>query len=143
MDVLKQAVSIPIFGSVIWLAWVRAQAYGAALLAALLMSFLLLAIAGWFLGRWPAKRWATVVAALILLAVVAMSVVRPRELASLPEPPAQLLSESAAARSAVGSHGRPMRVQKRARGRPAGVCGFHRELVPELPGERARGPGPA
>ncbi len=59
MDVLKQAISVPIFATVIWLAWVLAQAYGAALLAALLASFLLLAIAGWFLGRWPAKRWAT------------------------------------------------------------------------------------
>ncbi len=36
MDVLKQAVSVPIFATVIWLAWVIAQAYGAALLAALL-----------------------------------------------------------------------------------------------------------
>jgi thiol:disulfide interchange protein DsbD len=88
MDVLKQAVSVPIFATVIWLAWVLAQAYGAPLLAALLTSFLLLAIAGWFLGRWPAKRWATAVAALILLAVVAVSVVAPRELAAAPEAPA-------------------------------------------------------
>ena len=36
MEVLKQAVSVPIFVTVIWLAWVVAQAYGAALLAALL-----------------------------------------------------------------------------------------------------------
>ncbi len=73
MDILKQAVSVPIFVTVIWLAWVVAQAYGAALLAALLASFLLLAIAGWFLGRWPVKRWATVTASLIVLAVVALS----------------------------------------------------------------------
>ncbi len=63
MEVLKQAVSIPIFATVIWLAWVLAQGYGANMLAALLGSFLLLAVAGWFLGRWPAKglgygRWA-------------------------------------------------------------------------------------
>ena len=64
MEVLRQAVSVPIFATVIWLAWVLAQAYGAGLLAALLASFLLLAIAGWFLGRWPAKRWASAVAAL-------------------------------------------------------------------------------
>ena len=38
MDVLKQAVSVPIFATVIWLAWVLAQAYGAALLLALLVS---------------------------------------------------------------------------------------------------------
>jgi thiol:disulfide interchange protein/DsbC/DsbD-like thiol-disulfide interchange protein len=74
MEVLKQAVSIPIFGTVIWLAWVVANAYGAALLAALLASFLLLAIAGWFLGRWPAKRWSATLAALIALCVVCLSV---------------------------------------------------------------------
>ncbi len=81
MEVLRQAVSVPIFATVIWLAWVLAKAYGASLLAALLGSFLLLAVAGWFLGRWPAKRWATVVAALILLGVVALSVIAPDKLA--------------------------------------------------------------
>jgi thiol:disulfide interchange protein DsbD len=74
MEVLRQAVSIPIFITVIGLAWVLAEAYGAGTLAALLASFLLLAIAGWFLGRWPAKRWATVVAGLILLGVVGLAV---------------------------------------------------------------------
>ena len=60
MDVLKQAVSLLIFGTVIWLAWVIAQAYGADVACrAAVESSLLLAIAGWFLGRWPAKRWAT------------------------------------------------------------------------------------
>jgi thiol:disulfide interchange protein/DsbC/DsbD-like thiol-disulfide interchange protein len=74
MEVLKQAVSVPIFGTVIWLAWVLANAYGASVLAALLLSFLLLAIAGWFLGRWPAKRWSGVIAGVILLCVVGLSV---------------------------------------------------------------------
>src|SRR5208283_934508 len=70
---LRQAVAVPIFATVIWLAWVLAQAYGPAVLAALLASFLLLAIAGWFLGRWPAKRWSTTVAGAILAAVVVFS----------------------------------------------------------------------
>jgi thiol:disulfide interchange protein DsbD len=74
MEVLRQAVAVPIFATVIWLAWVLASAYGAGVLAALLASFLLLAIAGWFLGRWPAKRWSTIVAALILLGVIALAV---------------------------------------------------------------------
>jgi len=74
MEVLKQAVSVPIFATVIWLAWVVVSAYGAATLAALLGGFLLLAIAGWFLGRWPAKRWATAVAGLILTGVVGLLV---------------------------------------------------------------------
>jgi thiol:disulfide interchange protein DsbD len=81
MEVLRQAVSVPIFATVIWLAWVLAQAYGAAILAVLLASFLLLAIAGWFLGRWPARRWASVVAALILLGVIAVNVLAPGKLA--------------------------------------------------------------
>ncbi len=64
MEVLKQAVSVTIFGTVIWLAWVVASAYGATMLAALLVSFLLLAVAGWFLGRWPAKGWSATIAVL-------------------------------------------------------------------------------
>ncbi len=87
MDILKQAISVPIFATAIWLAWVIATAYGSALLAALLASFLLLAIAGWFLGRWPAKRWATAVAALVLLVVVAACVVTPKEFAPAPTQP--------------------------------------------------------
>jgi thiol:disulfide interchange protein len=78
MEVLRQAVSVPIFATVIWLAWVLAQSYGAGLLAALLTGFLLLAIAGWFLGRWPARRWAASVAVLILLAAAALEIAGPR-----------------------------------------------------------------
>ena len=85
MEILRQAISVPIFITVIWLAWVLAQAYGAGVLAALLAAFLLLAIAGWFLGRWPAQRWATAVAGLILLGVVALSVMAPRKLATAAE----------------------------------------------------------
>jgi thiol:disulfide interchange protein DsbD len=85
MEVLRQAISVPIFITVIWLAWVLVQAYGASVLAALLASFLLLAIAGWFLGRWPAQRWAALVAAAILLAAVLVSVFAPGKLAVAPE----------------------------------------------------------
>ena len=87
MDILKQAVSVPIFATVIWLAWVLAQAYGAELMAALLAIFLLLAIAGWFLGRWPARRPATVVAGLIVLVACAAGIVAPRELSSTAQLP--------------------------------------------------------
>ncbi len=79
MEVLRQAVAIPIFATVIWLAWVLANAYGASLLAALLVSFLLLAIAGWFLGRWPARAWSTSVAVLLCAGVVAISAIAPRK----------------------------------------------------------------
>jgi thiol:disulfide interchange protein DsbD len=74
MEILRQAISVPLFATVIWLAWVLARAYGASVLALLLMSFLLLAIAGWFLGRWPARRWSAAVAALFLMGVVALAV---------------------------------------------------------------------
>jgi thiol:disulfide interchange protein DsbD len=74
MEVLRQAIAVPIFATVIWLAWVLAQAYGSGTLVMLLSSFLLLAIAGWFLGRWPARPWATAVAAVIVLAVVGLTV---------------------------------------------------------------------
>ncbi len=96
MDVLKQAISLFMFGTAIWLTWVVAQAYGPALLAALLSSFLLLAIAGWFLGRWPAKRWATITAVVLLLAVAAMGVAAPAELAGSSAPFSSSSSQTAA-----------------------------------------------
>jgi len=114
MEVLKQAVSVPIFGTVIWLAWVIANAYGAALVAALLASFLLLAIAGWFLGRWPAKGWATAVAVAFLAIVVVTSVVVPKQLAVSEQAPTQAGSSagwqpwSADAVSRYQSQGRPV-----------------------------------
>jgi thiol:disulfide interchange protein DsbD len=74
MEILRQAISVPLFATVIWLVWVLARAYGASVLALLLTSFLLLAIAGWFLGRWPARRWSSAIAALLLLGVVGLAV---------------------------------------------------------------------
>jgi thiol:disulfide interchange protein DsbD len=88
MEVLRQAVSVPIFATVIWLAWVLANAYGAAVLAALLAGFLLIAIAGWFLGRWPAQRWSTIMAAVILAGFIALSTWAPKALATASTPSA-------------------------------------------------------
>ena len=116
MDVLKQAVAVPIFATAIWLAWVLARAYGADMLLALLTSFLLLAIAGWFLGRWPTKRWATAIAAVILIGVVAASILAPRKLIassrSVVSSEAQGAWEpwSAAAVTRYQSQGRPVLV---------------------------------
>jgi thiol:disulfide interchange protein DsbD len=81
MEVLRQAVSVPIFGTVIWMAWVIANAYGAEMLAALLVGFLLLAIAGWFLGRWPAKGWSAILAGVIAICVIGLGVYSSLELA--------------------------------------------------------------
>jgi len=80
MEVLRQAVAVPIFVTVIWLAWSLISAYGAGLLWSLLGSLLLLAIAGWFLGRWP-----TIVAALIVLVVIAASIIAPKKLVTASE----------------------------------------------------------
>jgi len=119
MEVMKQAVAVPIFITVIWLAWVLAQAYGAGLLAALLASFLLLAIAGWFLGRWPAKHWSTVTAAVIVLGVIAALTVAPGKMAARKFNPRDVLTVgitgqwepwSAEAVSRYLSQGRPVLV---------------------------------
>ena len=74
MEILKQAVSIPIFGTVIWLVWVFNQTAAAGSLVFLLTAFLLLAIAGWILGRWPAKAPATIAAVLVFALAVAVPV---------------------------------------------------------------------
>jgi thiol:disulfide interchange protein len=84
MEVLKQAVSIPIFATVIWLVWVFTQIAGTSALIGLLAAFLLLAVAGWFLGRWPGKPAATTIAAAVLLAAIGTSVWAVRALAISP-----------------------------------------------------------
>ena len=116
MEVLKQAVSVPIFGTVIWLAWVLANAYGATLLAALLVSLLLLAIAGWFLGRWPAKGWATALAVLIVIAVVALCAAAPGKLAA-----ASPTASTTAAQGAWQPWSADAVAQAQAQGRPVFV----------------------
>jgi thiol:disulfide interchange protein len=74
MEILKQAVAVPIFGTVIWLVWVFAQIAGTNALIGLLAAFLLLAVAGWVLGRWPGERPAAATAAVVLLAAIAAPV---------------------------------------------------------------------
>jgi thiol:disulfide interchange protein len=74
MEILKQAVAVPIFGTVIWLVWVFAQIAGTNAMIGLLAAFLLLAIAGWVLGRWPGKTFATGVAVFVLIGAVAVPV---------------------------------------------------------------------
>ncbi len=85
MEVLRQAISVPIFATVIWLAWVLAGAYGTGALLVMLTGFLIIAIAGWFLGRWPAQRWSTAVAAVLLLSVVALSFFASRKMVTAAE----------------------------------------------------------
>ncbi len=119
MELLKQATAVPVFGTVIWLAWVLAQAYGAALLAALLTSFLLIAMAGWFLGRWPAQRWASAIAILLLLGVVGLSVFAPQKLGATPASVTALKTEAGHASWEPWSEAAVERYQ--AQGRPVFV----------------------
>ncbi|HWE86633.1 MAG TPA: thioredoxin family protein [Terracidiphilus sp.] len=116
MEILRRIVSLPIFGFVIWMAWVIAQSYGATMLAALLVGFLLLAIAGWFLGRWPAKAWSSILAGLVIVSVVGLGVYSAQALATRINGPAasagvqsgQWQPWSASAVQQYQSQGRPV-----------------------------------
>ena len=71
METLKQLTAVPLFATVIWLAWVYGSLYapnGTDREAWLLACFLMLAIAGWTLGKWPAKLGSTI-AAVVLIAI--------------------------------------------------------------------------
>jgi thiol:disulfide interchange protein len=74
MEILKQAMAVPIFGTVIWLVWLFTQSAGVNVLPGLLTAFLLLAAAGWILGRWPARRVASVFALLVVVLAIAVPV---------------------------------------------------------------------
>jgi thiol:disulfide interchange protein DsbD len=106
MEVLKQAVSIPIFATVIWLVWVFTQIAGTSALIGLLAAFLLLAVAGWFLGRWPGKTIATTIAALILIAAIGTSVWSVRAL-GMPSPAETAALASMIANGRIASSGAP------------------------------------
>jgi thiol:disulfide interchange protein DsbD len=71
METLKQATSVMLFGSAIWLVWVYGALWspeGVDRTVWLLMGFLVLATAGWTLGKWPA-RWGSGIAAVVLIGV--------------------------------------------------------------------------
>ncbi len=118
MEVLKQATSVFIFGTVIWLVWLFASSAGVDALTALLVAFLLLAIAGWILGRWPARRVASVFA----IAVIVLAVATP--LYALWKFPA---ADAGSARAGTGHqagwepYSRAAIEQYRAQGRPVFV----------------------
>lgn len=72
MELLKQAISIPIFGTAIWMVWLYTEVTGSNATAFLLVAFLLLAIAGWALGRWPAQRKGMIAAVILILLSIAL-----------------------------------------------------------------------
>lgn len=72
MELLKQAISIPIFATAIWMIWLYTEITGSNAMAFLLAALLLLAIAGWVLGRWPAQRKGTIAAILLVALSIAL-----------------------------------------------------------------------
>ncbi len=124
MEVLKQAVSIPIFATVIWLVWVFTQIAGTTALMGLLAAFLLLAIAGWFLGRWPGKAGATTIAVVVLIAAIGASVWSVRAF-GVSAQPASAQNASSFQLPASGSTWQPftptLLQQSRAQGKPVFV----------------------
>jgi thiol:disulfide interchange protein DsbD len=71
MEVLKQACSVPIFATVIWLVWLYARLTSVDMVLWLLAAFLLLAAAGWALGRWPARAFSSFAALVLVAAAIA------------------------------------------------------------------------
>ena len=119
MEVLKQATSVPIFATVIWLVWLFAQAAGVNALIGLLGGFLLLAVAAWVLGRWPAKRPAAVVAALVVVAAVALPIYAAQKLGSVS---AAVTNKNASGPTALWQPFTPQLVASyRAQGKPVFV----------------------
>jgi thiol:disulfide interchange protein DsbD len=82
MEIVKQVVSVPIFATAAWLAWVLGGAYGLVSLLVLLAGFGVLLVAGWLLGRGPGQRTASFAAAGLLLAVVAVDLFLPAHFAA-------------------------------------------------------------
>lgn len=82
METLKQALSFPMFGVTVWLAWVFGLQTGAGGVAGLLTTLTLVALGCWVLGRWPAvsvtrrKRMVTRAVALAAFALAAAALVR-------------------------------------------------------------------
>jgi len=80
MEILKQLTSVPLFATVIWLAWIYGSLNtqsggtqrGLDQMARLLIALLFAAIAAWVMGRWPGKTLAAVVAAVLLLCGLAV-----------------------------------------------------------------------
>jgi thiol:disulfide interchange protein DsbD len=67
MEVLKQAASVPIFATVIWLLWLYAKLASVDLLVWLMAGLLLIAIGGWMLARWVRSGVGTAFAVLTII----------------------------------------------------------------------------
>jgi len=72
MEILKQMTAVPLFATVIWLAWVFGRLEDVGAMAMLLTGLLVIAIAAWVLGRWPARLLSSLVA--VALAACALAI---------------------------------------------------------------------
>ena len=107
MEVLKQVTAVPLFATVIWLAWVYGRLFtgggsaasGAGIdhVARLLLCFLLLAVAGWVLGRWPARWPSAIVATLIAVLALATPLYQPKDTTLVWQPYSQSALDQARA----------------------------------------------
>lgn len=82
METLKQLTAVPLFATVVWLAWVYGHLYtsqGVDRVSKLLLGFLILAIAGWALGRWPAKWGSTIAATILAVCAIAVPLYQPKD----------------------------------------------------------------
>ena len=66
MEVLKQLTSLPLFATVIWLAWVYGTLRGLDAMARLLIALLGVAVAAWVMGRWPGRKLAALFAVVLI-----------------------------------------------------------------------------
>jgi thiol:disulfide interchange protein DsbD len=74
MEVLKQASSVPIFGTVIWLTWLYTRLAGTDLLLGLLAGMLVLAVGGWMLQRWVRSGVGTFIAYGVVVLALAVPI---------------------------------------------------------------------
>ncbi len=121
MEILKQAVAVPIFATVIWLVWVFSQIAGTNALIGLLAAFLLLAVAGWFLGRWPGKMAATTAATVFLLLAIATPIWSVRTLGISPQSGSVPVSGLQSPGSTWQPFSPTLLAQSRAQGKPVFV----------------------
>jgi thiol:disulfide interchange protein DsbD len=78
METLKQVTAVPLFLTVVWLAWVFGRLNGPGAddssdhIARLLIALILLAVSGWILGRWPTRRWGYLAASAVAIGAIAI-----------------------------------------------------------------------
>ena len=144
METLRQVMAFPMMGAAVWMVSVLAALAGSDGVILLLGAMLAAGLGAWIWGRWGAlsrpacrsRRCAACVA--VLLAVG--GTVGARRAPAAAEPRRRLRRRRIRRVGGVGA------VERGAAGplrgpRHAGLRGFHRALVPDLPGERKGRPG--